>query len=183
MAALGVSGCSRDVAQPLPESQPPISQTHALGTTAPTPSDPGPLPPPQALSDVIARLADPAVPGSDKLTLVESTTQPDAAALDGFATALRNNGFAPVTVRAADIAPNGPGAVVAQITLTGPDSDSAGDAREFSFPMEFKRVGNGWQLSRQTADMLLVFGNTRTATPVPPTSPAPPLPSSPAPPR
>ena len=40
--------------------------------------------------------------------------------------------------------------------------------------MEFRRAGNGWQLTRQTADMLLAFGNARTAAPVPPPSPAPP---------
>lgn len=176
VAALGASGCSRDMAQP------PVSETHASAPAAPTPSDPGPLPPPQALSDVIARLADPAVPGGDKLALVENTTPPDAAALDSFATALRDNGFVPVAVRADDIVPSGPGAVVALITVTGPDSDSARDG-EFAFPMEFKRVGNGWQLSRQTADMLLAFGNARTATPVAPPGAAPPLTPSPAPPR
>lgn len=147
----------------------------------PTPSDPGPLPPPEALSDVIARLADPAVPGADKLGLVEGSTGADAAALDNFAAALRDNRFTPITVQASDIVSNRPGDVLATIKMTGPDAGS--DGGEFSFPMEFRRAGASWQLTRQTADMLLAFGNARTAGPLPPPRPAPLPPVSPTAPR
>lgn len=145
------------------------------GPSVTTPSAPGPLPPPEALSDVVARLADPAVPGTDKLPLVENTTGADAAALDTFATALRDSGFTPVTVRASDIVASGPGDVVATIAVTGPNSDAGESTEGFSFPMEFRHVGNGWQLTRQTAEMLLAFGNTRTGAPGPPApGPTPP---------
>lgn len=173
VTALGVCGCSHDVAQPSAGPQTTISETDGYGLSVPTPTDPGPLPPPEALSDVVARLADPAVPGTDKLPLVENTTGADAAALDTFAAALRDSGFTPVTVRASDIVSSRPGDVVATITVTGPDSGAG--AGGFTFPMEFRRVGSGWQLTRQTAEMLLAFGNARSDAPHPPApSPAPP---------
>lgn len=138
----------------------PLIQASQTGAGDPPPPDPGPLPAPEALTDVIARLADPAVPGADKLTLVESTTPADAATLDSFAGALRDTGLTPVTVRAADLRWLGPpGGVVATITISGPESAGSRDgAGEFSFPMEFRRAGTGWQLTRLTADMLLAFG-------------------------
>jgi hypothetical protein len=140
-----------------------MSETVGFGPTVPAPVESGPLPAPEALSDVITRLADPAVPGNDKLALVENTTGADAAALDSFATALRNTGFSPVTVSASDIVASGPGTVLATITVVGPDSGGG----EFSFPLEFRLAGNSWQLTRQTADMLLAFGNARTPAPAP----------------
>jgi hypothetical protein len=175
LTALAVCGCSRDVAQPAAGPPPSISETDGSGPSVPTPTDPGPLPPPEALSDVVVRLADPAVPGTDKLPLVENSTGADAAALDTFAAALRDNGFTPVTVRASDIVSSRPGDVVATIAVTGPDSEAGAGTAGFSFPMEFRRVANGWQLTRQTAEMLLAFGNARADAPRPPaSSPAPP---------
>ncbi len=174
VTALGVSGCSREVAQPAAGPQTPISETDGSGPPAPAPADPGPLPPPDALSDVVARLADPAVPGAEKLALVENTTAADAAALDTFAGALRDTGFTPVTVSASELVSTRPDDVLATITVTAPDSDSGAGGGEFSFPMEFRRAGNAWQLTRRTADMLFAFGNARTAAPAPP-APAPSL--------
>lgn len=171
VTALGVSGCTSPAPQPSPA--PAISETDGFGPTAPTPSDSVPPPPPEALSDVIARLADPAVPGADKVALVENAGVADAPALDNFATALRDTGMTPVTVRASDIVPTKPGDVVATIKVTGPDSGSGPGGGEFSFPMEFRMSGNNWQLTRQTADMLFAFGNARTAEPAPP-APTPP---------
>ena len=46
--------------------------------------------------------------------------------------------------------------MVATVNATGPDPEAGG----FSFPMEFAPALGGWQLSRQTADMLLVFGDS-----------------------
>jgi hypothetical protein len=133
---------------------------------APTPQTP-PLPPPQALTDVLYRLADPAVPGTQKLSLVESATPDDAAALEKFATALVDGGYAPPTFNATDIAwsDKDPADVVATVNVTSPNRDAPG----FSFPMEFKPYQGGWQLSHQTADMLLGLGNSQTATPPEPT--------------
>lgn len=114
---------------------------------------------------MMARLTDPAVPGAEKLGLVEDTAAPDAAALDRFATALRDTGFTPVTVSASEIrwSEDHPGDVLATIKLSGPDSGSDGSASgEFSFPMEFRRSGAGWQLTRDTAEELLAFGNGPT---------------------
>jgi hypothetical protein len=120
------------------------------------------LPDPEALSDVMARLTDPAVPGAAKLNLVANTTPGDAAALDRFSTALRDTGFTPVTVSTTEIrwADGHPGEVLATVKVTGPDSGPSGAGpAEFSFPMEFRRTATGWQLTRATADMLLAFGN------------------------
>ena len=99
VAALALSGCSNhDESKPAPSSAP---QTSAAAIA---PSDPGAaLPAPEALADVLYRLADPAVKGSDKLALVESTTPDDAATMDRFASALRDGGFTPLTVTASDV--------------------------------------------------------------------------------
>ena len=114
------------------------------------------------------RLADPAVPGADKIALVQDGTTTDAAALDAFAAALRDGGFAPVSFRAQDLrwSDAAPGAVLATITVTGRDAaspDGAEPARTgaFTFPMEFRTGPGGWQLTRDTAEMLLAFGNAR----------------------
>lgn len=176
VAALSVCGCSRDIAAPPPPG--PALSTTSTPAGAALPADPGPLPPPGALSDVMTRLADPAVPGADKLPLVQNTVPADAPALDRFAGALRDNGFNPVTVSASEIrwSDSHPGDVLAIVKITGgkPGPPGVGPG-EFSFPMEFTRAGAGWQLTRETAEELLAFGNARTATPGPPTTaPAPP---------
>lgn len=148
--ALG-SGCSPTVAQ---------SSGPAAGPTT-TAADPGPLPPPEALRDVLARLADPAVAGADKLALIQNSTPADAAALDGFAVALRDTGSTPVAVNATDIlwSPDHPGTVMARISIAGPDPANA--SSRLSFPMEFERTAGGWQLTRETADTLLVLPDPR----------------------
>ena len=56
--------------------------------------------------------------------------------------------------------------MVAAVSAAGPDPKVGG----FSFPMEFTPNGGGWQLSRKTADMLLVFGDS-PGSPLPPTPP------------
>ena len=121
----------------------------------------------------MSRLADPAVSGADKLPLVQSAVPADGAALDRFATALRDTGFSPVTVSASEIrwSDNHPGNVLAAIKITGPaPAPREAGTGEFAFPMEFGRTGTGtgWQLTRETADMLLAFGNARTEAPGPP---------------
>ena len=116
---------------------------------------------------MLYRLADPSVPGTNKLNLVEGATPDDANALDRFATALHDGGYAPMTVNASDIAwsNRNPAAVMATIDVTTPNPGVGG----FSFPMEFKPSQGGWQLSQQTAAMLLAFGNSRLSTSPTPT--------------
>ena len=165
VAALGVSGCTghdrAEQAGSLPQSPPRV---------AAPPSESGPPPAPETLADVIHRLADPAVAGVDKLPLVQNTTRQDATALDRFAVALRDGGFAPITVVAADVrwSDTHPGDAVATINITGANAENPGG---FSFPMEFRRNGDSWQLTRETADTLLAFGTARTDPAVPDTPP------------
>ena len=181
VAALSVCGCSRDLAARTPG---PLSATSTSAATAP-PTQPGPLPEPAALSDVMARLADPAVPGTAKLALVQNTVPADGPALDAFAGALRDTGFSPVTVTASEIrwSDSHPGDVLAIVKLIGGQPDANGPG-EFAFPMEFTRSPTGWQLTRETAEEVLAFGNARTDTPAPPPgiSPAP-APAAPTHPR
>ena len=101
VAALGLSGCSDDTRSapsptPVPVSQPP--------TVPPSPTETGaPLPPPTALTDLMSRLADPNIPGTDKVGLVQHGTPADAAALDRFGKALQDSGYAPLTFEATDL--------------------------------------------------------------------------------
>jgi hypothetical protein len=165
-AALGVSGCGDDKpSQPAAvETPPPITQP----PTAPVPPPPSaaPLPPPSALTDVMAKIADPGVPGADKVGLVEYATADDAAALDRFGKALQDGGFMPLTFEAQDLtwAQTHPGNVVANIVMKTANRQTGGD---FTFPMEFSPTHGSWQLTRQTADMLLQLGQEPTATPTP----------------
>ena len=164
VTALGLCGCGSgtstdDTARPSPIS---------ASTTAPVTPPSAPLPAPETLTDVLYRLADVAVPGADKIALVEQGTPGDAAALDKFGRALDDNGFLPLTITATDLAwsPSEHGNVVATVDVTA-ESDPA---RRFSFPMEFTAHGDGWQLTRHTADQLLVLG-ADAAAPAPPPEP------------
>jgi hypothetical protein len=163
VAALGLSACSHSQSTSGSSAAP--STTSALPSAAAAPQTP-PAPAPEALTDVLYRLADPSVPGTNKLNLVEGATPDDANALDQFASALHDGGYAPMTVNASDIAwsNRNPAAVMATINVTTPNPGVG----KFSFPMEFKPYQGGWQLSQQTAAMLLAFGNShRTTSPTP----------------
>jgi hypothetical protein len=131
--------------------------------TTPAPSS-APLPPSSALTDVMARLTDPNVRGADKLGLVEYSTADDAAALDRFTKALKDGGFMPLSFEANDLtwAQAHQGNVVANVVIKTSNRGSQGD---FTFPMEFSPTDGSWQLTRQTADMLLKLGQEQTATP------------------
>ncbi|HTY28391.1 MAG TPA: hypothetical protein VMD51_09625 [Mycobacterium sp.] len=182
MAALALSGCSNHDESKTAAS---AAQPQAPAVAISPPPATGPLPAPEALADVLYRLADPAVKGSDKLVLVESTTPDDATTIDRFAAALRDGGFTPLTVTATDIrwSDRQPGDTLATINVTTTNPANPGG---FTFPMEFRPHDGGWQLSRETADMLLAFGNARTeasaASPPPPgPSPAGASPATPTP--
>lgn len=164
MAALGLSGCSDDTSAassptPLPFTKPP--------TVSPSPTETGvPLPSPTALTDVMGRLTDPAIPGTEKVGLVQYGTPADAAVLDRFAKALHDSGYAPLTFEAGDLRwADQTGNVIANITINA--ANPQGTGRDLSFPMEFSPQGDTWQLTRQTADLLLQVGQQPTTTPTP----------------
>ena len=129
-----------------------------------------PLPAPEALVDVLNRLADPNVPAVNKTNLVEGATPEGADKLDKFTAALRDNGYLPMTFAANNIAwsDKNPSNVMATISVR----TSQAENRNFTFPMEFTPFQGGWQLSRRTAEMLLALGNSPTPTPAPSSTPA-----------
>ena len=116
----------------------------------------------------MARLSDPAVPGNEKITLIERGTAEEAAGLERFAVALRDNGSLPLTFEARDLAwsQSAPGNVVATVVIRTAKPQGG----EFTYPMEFAQSAGSWQLTRQTADLLLQLGPETTA-PAPPTPP------------
>jgi hypothetical protein len=156
---IALSGCNSDTP---PAAEP--STTAAVAAAPPPVSSP--LPPPEALIDVLARLSDPAVPGADKTGLVELATADDAAALDRFGKALADNGALPLSFEAVDMkwSDTEAGNVVATVNVTTANKPPG----TFTFPMEFTPIRTGWQLTRKTADLLLQFGEGATATSPPP---------------
>jgi hypothetical protein len=160
VVALGLSGCGAEPIPPAPEMS--SSAPAAAGArTAPQ----APLPAPEALTDVLAELADPSVPGEQKVALVQYATPEDGAALDRFARATVDGGLAPLTFRAADLtwAPTDYGDVVATVTVSS--ANPAPEARPFTYPMQFTPDAGSWQLTRATADQLLELGPVPTGPP------------------
>lgn len=151
VAALGLSACSSGEPASEPAPAPATPVTTSQSAAVPQPAG---LPAPEALTDVLYRLADPAIPGAQKLNLVQGATAGDAETLDKFAKALVDNGYTPPAFEATDIAwaDSDPVDVVATITADKPDPGAG-----FSIPMEFTPYQGGWQLSKGTFDMLLTF--------------------------
>ncbi len=161
-AVIGVSGCaSHDQALPAPA----VPAVAVTGQGEPQGGG-GLLPPSEMLGNVLYRLADTAIPGNEKLALVADTAPADTAALDAFGTALRDDGLSPITVTASDLrwSDNPSGRVLATVTIAAVDPD---DPREFVFPMEFQADSGDWQLTRETAEMLLALGDAGTASAIP----------------
>jgi hypothetical protein len=154
---IGLAACNSG--SPPAPSEPPSATSVVADPAAPVSS---PLPPPQALTDLLYRLSDPAVPGADKVGLVEVATVDDAAALDRFGRALADSGALPLTFDATDLkwSESELGNVVATVNVTTANEPPA----KFSFPMEFTPVRDRWQLTRKTADLLLEFGEAPTPT-------------------
>jgi hypothetical protein len=153
-AALGLCACGDE-----PTRAPASVETPPAITKPPTVPDSdsmAPLPPPAALTDVMARLSDPNVPGAEKLDAIEMATPHDAAAMDKFGQALRDGGYAPATFEARDLKWTGGqrGNVLALVTIRTANAQTG----NFTFPMEFRFADNHWQLTRQTADALLQLG-------------------------
>lgn len=160
VAAFGLVGCSSEPARP---AAPPPAPTTSVA--APVPGAPAPLPPPSALTEVLYRIADPAVPGAEKIGLVEQATAADTTALDGFGRALADNGYHPMTFDVADLAwsAEDPDTLVATVIARTPPGREGGD---FSYPMEFTRAPDGsWQLTHETAELLFEIGTPATPTP------------------
>ncbi|HUB53743.1 MAG TPA: hypothetical protein VMB04_01100 [Mycobacterium sp.] len=160
VAALGFSGCSSDERGASTESVPaPTSATSTSTATAQV----APLPPPDDLAKVLYRLADPSVPGSEKLNLVEGATPDSAAVFDQFANALLNGGFAPMKVDVRDVAwsDRDPADVVANVNVSSPNARGP----KFAFPMEFTPIQGGWQLSARTANVLFAYSPAPVALP------------------
>lgn len=125
---------------------------------------------------MLSRIADPNVPGINKVNLIEGATPESAATLDKFSNALRDNGYPPMTFVADNIAwsDKNPSDVMATITVKTAHANNGA----FTFPMEFTPTQGGWQLSKRTAETLLALGNSPAIT-TPASTPAPaPAPSS-----
>ncbi len=176
VAAIGLAGCSHAGPKVVssPSSRVPATSTPLIVAAPPT----APLPPPDALIDVLNRLADPNVPGSNKVGLVEGATGESAVILDNFTNALRDNGYLLMTFVATDVAwsDKNPSHVRATVTVNTAQANNG----KFTFPMEFTPFQGGWQLSRRTAEMLLALGNSALG-PTPPATPAPGAAPAPAP--
>lgn len=159
VVAFGLSGCG---AEPIPAAPETSASAPVIGTQS---APQAPLPPPEALTGVLTRLADPAVPGEQKIALVQYATPEDGAALDRFARATVDGGLAPLIFTATDLSwsPTDYGDVVA--TVTASSANPAPDARPFTFPMQFTLHEGAWQLTRVTADQLLELGPVPTGEP------------------
>ncbi|MGO8771589.1 MAG: hypothetical protein ACLQIK_07765 [Mycobacterium sp.] len=180
LAAFGLAGCSPDQSK----NQPKIASSPAAqappATSIPVAASPTTPPPgPEALTAVLTRLADPNVPGADKVNLVEGATPENAGTLDKFINALRDNGYLPMTFAANNIAwsDKNPSHVMSTVTVNTAQPTNP----NFTFPMEFTPFQGGWQLSRKTADMLLAI--SKSPAPPPPASTPAPAPPPPTPPR
>jgi len=166
VATIGLSGCSPGDSK----TAAPASPTAPGAASAVAAPPAGELPSPDALTDVLNRLADPNVPGMNKLNLVEGATPESAATLDKFINALRDNGYLPMSFVANNVAWSDKNPPDAAATITV--NTAKGNTGKFTFPMEFVPFQGGWQLSRRTGDMLLALGNS-PATSAPAPEPAP----------
>ena len=157
----GVVACGKDTHPAASESS---SPTTTSSSVIAAPAD-APLPPPEALTDVLYRLSDTSIPGDQKVDLIEGAGAGDER-LDKFGKALQDSGYTPVGFTAENIAwaTDSPGNVTADVTV---HSQNPAMTNGFTFPMEFKQTPQGgWQLSKTTADILLTY-NQNPATPTP----------------
>jgi hypothetical protein len=150
VAALGVAGCAQT---------PPPAPSPSRTTNVAAPPPVAPLPAPEALTDVLYRLADTSIPAEQKVGLVQYATVDDEPVLANFGEALKASGFEPLNIAAADLAWSGqPGNVLANVTISTPNPT----VKPFAFPMEFSPMRDAWQLTRRSADQLLpLVGSTK----------------------
>lgn len=122
---------------------------------------------------MLYKLADTTVPGAQKVNLIEGATTDNAGQIDKFGKALEDNQYTPLGFTAENIAwsDSEPGNVTADVTVHSQNPALGGG---FTFPMEFRPLHAGWQLSRRTADILLTLGQNQASPPAPaPPSPTP----------
>jgi hypothetical protein len=172
-AALGLGGCSRGV-----EIPPTTPVTLTPPPVLPEAQD-IPLPPPEALVDVMVRLTDSNVPAADRLNLIEFSTAADVDAIARFDKAVTDGGYRPLTFEARDIAWSAkPGGAVVTTMVIKTANPQAGEGGNFTFPMEFLLNQGTWQLTRESTDMLLQYaaGTESSPPPAPPVAPLPPPP-------
>jgi hypothetical protein len=167
VAAMGLSGCSPGESKHAASGGPSVLPTISSVLAAPPAA---PLPPPEAITDVLGRLVDPNVPGTNKVSLIEGATSESAPTIDKFTNALRDNGYMPMTFTASNMAwsDKNPTDVMATIAV----NSTRGNNGIFNFPMEFTPFQGGWQLSKQTADVLLALGNSPSTPAQPPPAPS-----------
>jgi hypothetical protein len=167
VVALGLSGCSEEPIPSMPE--PSTSSAVVPGGLSAAPK--APLPTPETLVGLLTKLADPSVPGEQKVGLVQFATPEDGEALDRFAQATVDGGLAPLTFQATDLgwSPTDYADVVATVTVSS--ANPAPQARPFSYPMQFTLHEGAWQLTRVTADQLLELGPVPSEIPSPPAEP------------
>lgn len=159
-AVLTLSACSGsgDKASPTSSSAAQPAATSAAAASAPD----HPLPDPAALNDVLNKLADPNLPGTDKVTAVQGATPEQ---LDKFTKAIGDAGFSPLsfTVKDPKWSTETPGDVEAVVTINSPSPKMGG----FAVPMSFSPEGEGWKLSKRTSDLLLKTGTSLAGTGTP----------------
>lgn len=159
-AVLTLSACSGsgDKASPTSSSAAQPAATSAAAASAPD----HPLPDPAALNDVLNKLADPNLPGTDKVTAVQGATPEQ---LDKFTKAIGDAGFSPLsfTVKDPKWSSETPGDVEAVVTINSPSPKMGG----FAVPMSFSPEGEGWKLSKRTSDLLLKTGTSLAGTGTP----------------
>jgi len=127
----------------------------------------------------MVRLTDANAPAADRAVLIQDSTPDDIAAIGSFDSALSNAAFRPLTFEANNVKWKGDaGNVSSAFVIRTPNPKYS----EFNFPLEFTPAEDGWHLTRETADMLLNFGQPAAPPlPRPPSPPAsPPLPPSPS---
>ncbi len=112
------------------------------------------------------RLADPNVPGAQKVDLIENAKPDEAEAIDSLGRALNQSGYAPATFEVTDVR-WGEGTRGSRVLATVTLKTENPQAGNFSYPMEFNLADNRWQLTRESADTLLESAEEPAAPPTP----------------
>ncbi|WP_052740208.1 hypothetical protein [Mycobacteroides chelonae] len=174
-AVLALTACSSSHDKAAPTS---ASATQPASSTAAAAVPNHPLPDPAVLTDVLNRLADPNLPGAEKITAVQGATPEQ---LDKFTKAIGDAGFSPLsfTVKDPKWSTETQGDVEAVVTINSPSPKMGG----FAVPMSFSPEGEGWKLSKRTSDLLLKTGTSLAGTATPHEAPpaGAPAPETPAP--
>ncbi len=158
-AVLALTACSSSNDKAAPAS---ASATQPASSAAAAAVPNHPLPDPAVLTDVLNRLADPNLPGAEKITAVQGATPEQ---LDKFTKAIGDAGFSPLsfTVKDPKWSTETQGDVEAVVTINSPSPKMGG----FAVPMSFSPEGEGWKLSKRTSDLLLKTGTSLAGTATP----------------